>query len=404
MEKVEYSLEKAILHNKFGSFCLKAGRVEKAVKHFNDAISICPPDILFSNVHVNLANAYLEEKKTEEAKIQFQLAIEKSPYNQPDFQGLEINPSLHSLEALSESYANLAVLYMNKDELDTAHNLLLRSIQLKSDSEANVNLGHLLRQLNRKEEAIEYAWSQAEAHARKDGAEFIRPTQLEPKHFELPPRNPEDTVHVVCVKWGSKYGPDYVNKLYHGVKRHVSGIPYDFCCFTENPEGLDEGIRVVPLAENWSGWWGKATLFSEHGLEGRLVYIDLDTVITGSLNDLLSYPGVFAVMGTSDIACEKEKNSYNTSIIAWHSSFGKEIYTTLRQNYKYMLKFICRFDHWTEMMVKDADLVQEVFPGQFLDYLTYCKESVPEGCRMVCFPRDPKPHDYKSEWIRELWN
>ena len=75
----------------------------------------------------------------------------------------------------------------------------------------------------------------------------------------------------------------------------------------------------------------------------------------------------------------------------------------LKKYYSQALKFICRFDFWTEMMVKDADLVQDLFPGQFLDYLTYCKASVPEGCSMVCFPREPKPHDYSSDWIKELW-
>ena len=47
-----------------------------------------------------------------------------------------------------------------------------------------------------------------------------------------------------------------------------------------------------------------------------MLYIDLDTVITGSLNDLAKYKGTFAVMGTSDLWCEKAKDGYNTSIIA----------------------------------------------------------------------------------------
>lgn len=248
----EYSLDKAILHNKFGSFCLKAGKLDKAIKHFNDAIRICPPEIAFSNVHVNLANAYVETKATEEAKIQFLIAIGKSPYNFENHH-TEINPSLHSLEALSESYANLAVLHMNVDDLETAQGYILKSIQLKSDSEANINYGHLLRQLGRKEEAIDYAWNKAQELAEKDGEPFIRGLPLDTKSFEVPEVNPEDPVHIVCVKWGSKYGADYVNKLYRGVSRNVVGIGYNFYCFTENPEGLDDNIKIVPLAETWSG-------------------------------------------------------------------------------------------------------------------------------------------------------
>ena len=50
-------------------------------------------------------------------------------------------------------------------------------------------------------------------------------------------------LNVVCVKYGTKYGSDYVNKLYAGVMRHLS-IEHTFTCFTEDGEGLDVNIRV----------------------------------------------------------------------------------------------------------------------------------------------------------------
>jgi tetratricopeptide (TPR) repeat protein len=288
---------------------------------------------------------------------------------------------------------------MNKDELDKAQELIHKSIELNPLSEANINLGNILRQLGRRSEAIDHAWQGIESLC--SPGEFDRPVQLDASTYIVP--ETPGPIHVVSVKWGKKYGADYVNKLYRGVLKFLTEVEFDFYCFTEDPSGLEEGIKVIPLAENWTGWWGKATLFSDTGLEGRLLYIDLDSVITGELNELARYQGAFAVMGTSDLECEKAKDGYNTSIISWHSGFGKEIYSVLKKYYKQTLKFICRFDFWTEMMVKNAGLVQDLFPGMFLDYLTYCKDHVPEGCRMVCFPREPKPHDYKSDWIRELW-
>ena len=392
------SIDLAIKHNKFGGICLKAGKIDKSIEHFRKAIALIPEGTIFSNVYVNLANALVDLKQKDEAAVNFQMAIDISPYNQhPVPEGLD--DRLNAKEALSEAFSNLAVLYMGKDDLDTAQTLMHRAISIDPLSEANINLGNILRQIGRRSEAIDYAWNGI-ASICTDQA-FERPEQLDPTTARIP--ETEGLLHVVCVKWGKKYGADYVNKLYRGVVKYLTEVSYDFTCFTENPEGLEEGIKVIPLAENWTGWWGKATLFSETGIEGRLLYIDLDTVITGSLNELARYRGAFAVMGTSDLQCEKAKDGYNTSIIAWHSDFGKEIYLALKKYYSQALKFICRFDFWTEMMVKNADTVQELFPGHFLDYLTYCKEEVPEGCRMVCFPREPKPHDYSSEWIRELW-
>lgn len=391
-------LDLAIKHNKFGGVCLKAGKVEKSIEHFQKALLLIPEGVAFSNVHVNLANAYVDLKEKDLAATHFQIAIDISPFStNPLIEGLD--DRLNAKEALSEAYSNLAVLLMGKDELLRAQELMHKSIEINPLSEANINLGNILRQFGRRTEAIDHAWNGIKSLC-KDNS-FERPEQLDPKAVVL--NQPIGNLHVVCVKWGKKYGPDYVNKLYRGVLKFLTEVPFDFTCFTENPEGLEEGILVIPLAENWTGWWGKATLFSEIGIEGRMLYIDLDTVITGSLNDLARYSGNFAVMGTADLECEKAKDGYNTSIIAWNSEFGKEIYTVLKMYYNQTLKFICRFDFWTEMMVKNADTVQELFPGQFLDYLTYCKNEVPQGCRMVCFPREPKPHDFTSDWIKELW-
>lgn len=62
-----------------------------------------------------------------------------------------------------------------------------------------------------------------------------------------------------------------------------------------------------------------------------------------------------------------------------------------------------RFDFWLEMNIKQADFLQEVYPGQISDYLESCQKEVPKNTRIVCFPRKPKPDDYPAEWIREYW-
>ena len=66
---------------------------------------------------------------------------------------------------------------------------------------------------------------------------------------------------VVCVKYGTKYGADYVNKLYQGIKTNLS-LPHNFACFTENPEGLDKNIEVIPLENHWTAWWSKVNIFN----------------------------------------------------------------------------------------------------------------------------------------------
>ena len=47
--------------------------------------------------------------------------------------------------------------------------------------------------------------------------------------------------------------------------------------------------RLLPdlSAENWTGWWYKAYLFSqESGLSGPVIYLDLDTILCSSVDFL----------------------------------------------------------------------------------------------------------------------
>ena len=54
--------------------------------------------------------------------------------------------------------------------------------------------------------------------------------------------------NVICIKWGTKFGPEYVNKLYKMVEKNLK-IPHRFVCFTDNTEGLLPGIETRDLPE-----------------------------------------------------------------------------------------------------------------------------------------------------------
>ena len=91
--------------------------------------------------------------------------------------------------------------------------------------------------------------------------------------------------NVICIKWGTKFGPEYVNNLYHMVEKNLS-LPHRFVCFTDNSDGLVEGIEVRPLPElNDEGipdrMWKKLGLFANplSDLKGTALFLDLDIVI-----------------------------------------------------------------------------------------------------------------------------
>lgn len=88
---------------------------------------------------------------------------------------------------------------------------------------------------------------------------------------------------VLCVKWGRKYGPEWVLRLRAMVARHLS-IPHEFVCITDEPV---EGVQCLPLTCDLPGWWQKLGMFQPGFLPGEKLYLDLDVVITGELDSLV---------------------------------------------------------------------------------------------------------------------
>ena len=42
---------------------------------------------------------------------------------------------------------------------------------------------------------------------------------------------------VLCMKWGRRYGPDYVNTLYSMLRRHLS-VGHRLVCLTDDQGGI----------------------------------------------------------------------------------------------------------------------------------------------------------------------
>lgn len=111
--------------------------------------------------------------------------------------------------------------------------------------------------------------------------------------------------HVLCMKWGTKYGPHYVNRLYAMVRRHLDG-DFAFVCLTDDATGIRPEVRCLPIPPlnlqlepgQRDGAWKKLTTFEAdlHGLRGTALFLDLDVVIVGSLEGFFTHPGRFCII------------------------------------------------------------------------------------------------------------
>ena len=102
---------------------------------------------------------------------------------------------------------------------------------------------------------------------------------------------------VICINWGTKYGANYINRLYGMVARNITP-PFSFTCFTDSQEGIRDEVQCLDLpplpAEMPSdspGKWRKSCLWGPRlgDLEGPVLFLDLDVVIISSLDPFFEF-------------------------------------------------------------------------------------------------------------------
>lgn len=208
-------------------------------------------------------------------------------------------------------------------------------------------------------------------------------------------------LNICCVKTGTKYGPEYVNILCDMVQRNLpEGTPGRFICFTDDREGISDGIEVRDVPPLYAdGWWAKLYLFSSahFELDEHILYIDLDTVITGPLDKLLTYDGDFAILRDPF-----DPGIMNSGVMMWKNGALTEVWCQWLRDGK--PRFEGGDQEWIQRCVPRADLLQELYPKKFFSFKKDCFNGLPPRESMVVyFHGEPKPHNCGVEWVKNVW-
>jgi len=104
--------------------------------------------------------------------------------------------------------------------------------------------------------------------------------------------------NIVCMKWGTFYGADDVNRLYRMLKSNITG-PFRLVCFTDNDKDILPEVECHPLPPFASahlqtmGAYRKKTLcradLQSFKTGERFLFLDLDVVIMGNLDALFAF-------------------------------------------------------------------------------------------------------------------
>lgn len=198
-----------------------------------------------------------------------------------------------------------------------------------------------------------------------------------------------------CVETGDYegMGREYVARLRGMAKRHMP-VPHRFVCLSDGVHDCE----TIPVDE--PGWWAKLALFRP-GLfpfGERVVYLDLDTVIVGSLGPLLTWNGIFGALGPFRGGGGDQIGS---AVMSWRSGFGSDIWTAWVDAGKPQISG--GDDHWIFGRYPQAHRLQVEVPGIYSYKFHKCREAPPKDAMLVCFANRPKPHDCGSAWVHDHW-
>jgi len=221
--------------------------------------------------------------------------------------------------------------------------------------------------------------------------------------------------NVICLKQGIKFNADYVNKLFHGVLRNTT-LSIKFHCFTDDPTGLDTDIIVHELPQyDISGWWYKLYLLSSDiNITGRMLYIDLDTLITGNIDRYIAQDIGFVVL--QDLWSKAD--NVGSALMSFEAGTHSHIWDTFIKNPQGEMRAI--HPHGDQKIIQKYQLDrlywQQMFPNEIVSFKSNNAAMPNNNIKIICFHGIPSIVDAIDQttqiqgfilkpapWITDYW-
>ena len=209
-------------------------------------------------------------------------------------------------------------------------------------------------------------------------------------------------IDVWCVYWGDKYSTDYVYRLQDMVAKRLS-LEHRFVCLSEQ---RFDGIESVKPISDKPGWWQKIDLFEVS--QGPSMYLDLDVILTGSLDGLAGFIPGFGVAMPLNWA-KSGHGGYQSSFMAWEGPIPevRERFSAScigePQNgncgyYNCALGQLWGDQEW--LTAYCWQLIRPIPYGEIVSYKYHCQAGPPEGAKVCVFHGKPDPHEVNDEWVK----
>lgn len=212
------------------------------------------------------------------------------------------------------------------------------------------------------------------------------------------------TVTCVYVQGEVPYTVEYVVRLRAMVTRWIDR-PFRFVCLTDQPWTMPADVESIPIAKlHGFAYWSKLELFNpKRQWTGRVLYLDLDTLIVAPLASILDSPG-FAI--TADPVGREGRDAFgrqivrrvNSSVMSWDGGTHTELYTD-----------------WTpavaDRLSGDQDFIGErvadavLLPREWFPRISELRGQPPSKTAKIVLSKHPKNHIAAQQWpwFREAW-
>lgn len=234
-------------------------------------------------------------------------------------------------------------------------------------------------------------------------------------------------INFYSLKWGDKYGPEYVNRIHGSLEKNVK-VPFTYTIVSDNFYGIRSDVKTIPLKDfdffshqpKDKIWTREKMSYFKHFQEGRNVWMDLDILIHKDITDEVTSPckkPTFIWNHWNPL--ERSYDWYgkggschvNSSFVMWDGSNGMELFNFLEEHedkafftYKSYDKFLFYQCHRKDMM--------HYWPKDFVS--NYNRENFKLKGKISIFNtshihRNKGIHEVAFElheadkWVQELW-
>ena len=235
---------------------------------------------------------------------------------------------------------------------------------------------------------------------------------------------------VLCMKWGTKYGPEYVNRLYAMVRRHLHGS-FRFVCLTDQNDGVRAEVQCLPISDLKlpdgipERGWKKLTTFEAnlHGLHGTALFLDLDIVIVDDIDCFFEHPGEFVIIHDWK---RRWRITGNSSVYRFNLGAHADLLAEFRDNqahvrrtFRHEQAFLSDWLHRQHRMSYWPDAWCRSFKYHCIPHWpkNYWKApAIPAGARILIFHGEVNPPDalagkrnrglrymQAAPWVSEHW-